>query len=447
MTQTFSSTKVAATIVVTFALTVAAKADTLTLEQALDLAMENNRTIRSAAISSQKEQDKLAATRTRQFPNFSVYALGAQQLKSFDFTLEKGVLGEYGATGPLPSEDVHLKTPLAPTGLIMAKVTQPLTSLIRIRRNMDTQRTAIEIADEQTRSERQKIARDVRRVYYSLQQVESSLRTVRETTKLYQEVEKLTANYVLREVALKGDLLDARTRLAKTHQLEVELENQQSTAREQLNLLLGREVLTEFEVQPILEATGDEPALEESRARALRDRPEIRQALLRQTQAEKDLRAKLAERIPDIAAEFNDLSFLNWGRFMPTQTLSVGVSLTWEPFDWGRRKHEAVEKKRTIEQAKIAHHEARSSVLVDVNDKYRQLQFRRAELRVARMSQEAAVEQLRVTKNKFELQAVLLKDVLQTQVNLEQSNSDYHQALASFWNARADYERAMGEDQ
>jgi outer membrane protein TolC len=86
-------------------------------------------------------------------------------------------------------------------------------------------------------------------------------------------------------------------------------------------------------------------------------------------------------------------------------------------------------------------------VLVDVNDKYRQIRYRRAELQVARLSQEASLESLRVVKNKYTVQAVLVKDVLQAQVNLEQSNSDYQQALTSFWNARADFERAVGEEQ
>ena len=73
--------------------------------------------------------------------------------------------------------------------------------------------------------------------------------------------------------------------------------------------------------------------------------------------------------------------------------------------------------------------------------------LRRTQLRVASLSQETAMESLRVTRNKFAVENVLLKDVLQGQVSLEQSNSDYQQALLSFWNARADFERALGEDQ
>jgi len=246
---------------------------------------------------------------------------------------------------------------------------------------------------------------------------------------------------------LRSDLLDTQTRLAKTLQVEVFLRNQQATGKEQLNQLLGRDVLTEFEVQPVLEVTGGEPSLEDARVRALRDRPEMRQAALRRLQAGQDLQAKKAERIPELAVEFNNLTFLNWGRFMPTQSTSVGVSLTWEPFDWGRKKHEVAEKRRTIDQARVSQKDAESQVLVDVNDKYRQMRYRRGELRVARLAQEFAVESMRVMKNKYAVQAVLVKDVLQAQVNLEQSNTDYQQALTSFWNARAEFERALGEDQ
>jgi outer membrane protein TolC len=421
--------------------------ETLTLNQAVAMALDHNRGLRNSALEIQKSQDKLNANRTRQYPNFSIYALGAQQLQSFDFVLEKGVLGTYSGTGPLPAEDVHLKSPLAPTGMIVGKVSQPLTSLIRIRRSVDTLRTGVELAREQTRADRQKVTRDVKKVYYSLQQVESSLRSVHQTLALYQELVRLTENYVAGEVVLRADLLDVQTRLAKTEQSESILRDQKATAKEQLNQLLGRDVLTDFEVQPVLEVNDDSFDLAAARQRAVEQRPEIRQAKLRQIQAEQDLRAKKAESIPDLAVELNTMSFLNFGRFFPTRSHSAGVSVTWEPFDWGRKRQEANEKRRTVEQARISQVDATNSILIEINEKYRALRQSRNQLRVARLTQETAVESLRVTKNKYAVQNVLLKDVLQGQVSLEQSNTDYQQALLDFWNSRADFERAMGEDQ
>jgi len=419
----------------------------LTLDQAVSMALQNNRALRNSELDAQKAQEKLRSNWTRQFPSINLYALGAQQLQSFDFVLQKGVLGNYPGTGPLPSADVHLKSPLQPTGMIVGRVSQPLSSLIRIRRNLDTLKTGVEIAHEQTRADRQKVVRDVKRVYYALQQVESNLRSAHQTVMLYSEVARITQNYVVREVALKSDALDVETRLAKAEQSESLLRDQQAAGKEQLNQLLGRDILTDFNIQPVLDTIDDSFDLAAARLKALEQRPELRQAKLRQTQAEQDLRAKKAEYIPEVAAEVNSLSFLNYGEFFPAHSTSVGVSVTWEPFDWGRKKHEAAEKQRTVEQARNSRQDTVNSVLLDVNDKYRQLRQSRTQLRVARLSQETAVESLRVAKNRFAVQSALLKDVLQVQVSLEQSNSDYQQALVTFWNARAEFERALGEDQ
>jgi outer membrane protein TolC len=128
-----------------------------------------------------------------------------------------------------------LQTSTAPTGIFVGRLAQPLTSLIKIRRNLDTLKTGVELANEQTRADRQKIVRDVKRVYYGLQQVESSLRTVQQTIALYQELVRLTENYVAGEVALKADLLEILTRLAKTEQSELQLRDEQATGNEHLN--------------------------------------------------------------------------------------------------------------------------------------------------------------------------------------------------------------------
>lgn len=411
------------------------------------MALDQNRSLRTSSLDVEKAKEKLMAGRTRQFPSFSVYALGAQQLRSFQLTIEKGVLGTYPGTGPLPADDVQLKSPLAPTGTLMMRASQPLLSLIRIRRGLEAQATGVELAVEQTRADRQKVVREVKKIYYNLQQVESGLRSTTQTLALYKELLRLTENYVAGEVVLKADLLEVQTRLAKTEQSELQLRDQRAAAKEQLNLMLGRDVLTDFQVQPVLETTVEFEDLEAARKQALAQRPEIRQAQLREKQAKQDLRAKQAEYLPDLAAEFNNLSFLNYGRYFPSQSTSVGVSLSWEPFDWGRKKHEVAEKRVTIGQARHAINDTEASVLVDVNDKFRQLRQSRSQLRVARLAQETAMESLRVTKNKYAVQSALLKDVLQGQVSLEQSNTDYQQALLSFWNARAEFERAKGEDQ
>jgi outer membrane protein TolC len=102
---------------------------------------------------------------------------------------------------------------------------------------------------------------------------------------------------------------------------------------------------------------------------------------------------------------------------------------------------------QAIEQAKNELHETESLVLIDVGDKFRKLQQTRQALVVAQLAQEAAREGLRVNTNKYKLTAALLSDVLQAEANLAETNHQYQQTLLGYWTARADFEKALGEEE
>jgi outer membrane protein TolC len=48
--------------------------------------------------------------------------------------------------------------------------------------------------------------------------------------------------------------------------------------------------------------------------------------------------------------------------------------------------------------------------------------------------------------DKYKNQTALLKDVLQAQTELAQADTKYQEALTSFWTAKADFEKAIGEE-
>jgi hypothetical protein len=48
--------------------------------------------------------------------------------------------------------------------------------------------------------------------------------------------------------------------------------------------------------------------------------------------------------------------------------------------------------------------------------------------------------------NQFEQKTALLKDVLQQKMSSETVTNQYNQALLSFWTAKADFEKSLGEE-
>jgi outer membrane protein TolC len=222
--------------------------------------------------------------------------------------------------------------------------------------------------------------------------------------------------------------------------------DQLTVQKQQLNMLLGRDVLTEFEVSSAPEAEHFEADLVAARAKALDRRPEVREARLKVKQAEGDRRIKKSEFIPDVSLAFQYVSLKNFSNFLPQNYMNVGISVSWEIFDWGRKKHELNEKDLTIEQARNGVRDVESATLIEVNDKFSKLRQSRQLLRIAGLTQETAIENVRVMTNRYRLQVSLMKDVLQAQASLEQANYQYQQALVSFLTARAEFEKAIGED-
>jgi outer membrane protein TolC len=85
-------------------------------------------------------------------------------------------------------------------------------------------------------------------------------------------------------------------------------------------------------------------------------------------------------------------------------------------------------------------------VVLDVKRRLRKLREAEELLKVTEMSREAAREKARITMNQYRQQAVLLKDLLEAQAGLAHANDQYQQALLGLWTAKADFEKALGED-
>ena len=130
----------------------ALRAEVLTLDEAIALALRDNRQVKNSQLGVGKAQDDFDATRTSRLPKFEFNALAGQQLMSPDFTFTKGVLGNYANVGPIPDRDVKMSTPSRPTAILFGQVTQPLSQLHRIRLNIKQAALSIDVAREQLRS-------------------------------------------------------------------------------------------------------------------------------------------------------------------------------------------------------------------------------------------------------------------------------------------------------
>ncbi len=420
------------------------QAGMLSLDQALEQAYQNNLKVKNAGLEVQKAADAIEAAFTRFLPALHFNVLESYNLTEEAYRFSSGTWGTYPGVGPIPERDIEIDTHPGFTTVLSATLSQPLSQLYRINLAVEQREIKKEMAEEELRSERQSIAKDVKDSYYKVLQKQSALEATEESIKFYSELEKLMERYLKEKTVLKSDQLEVKTRLAKAELQALTQRNDLADQKERLNNLMGRDIRNRVSVVPVPASTTYEVNLETAQEQALKQRPEIRETKLKLRHAEYSRRIKKSGYIPDLwfKASYDKLFNVD---LLPDDVGKVGLFLRWEFYDWGRKQSELAAKSKDIEQAKNTVHETKDQVILEVNQIYRKLQEARARMRVATLSRETAREKLRITTDQYKQKAVLLKSLLQAETEVAEANRQYEDALLGFWKTKAAFEKALGE--
>ena len=222
----------------------------------------------------------MSTIRSRRLPHFQFSALGGELLQPFDFTFAKGVFGTYPGIGPIPSTNAKVHTPAQLTAYLNGSMDVPLLQQYKIGLGIRATELGRDIAKEDVRAERQKIAAEVRSAYFELVATQAAVDAAREGVRTLEEAQRVTLRYIAEKTVLKGDALEVDARLTKAQYDLSVAENGLATQHEHLNQLLARDLETPFRVDFIPEEDTTTLSLEEARQQASQNRPEIRQAHL-----------------------------------------------------------------------------------------------------------------------------------------------------------------------
>jgi outer membrane protein TolC len=395
-----------------------------------------------ARLAVERSGEEVSAAKTARLPSMNLFSHISSNLAKNNLKFKNPVNEVFPGLGPFFALSLDRK----PKEIVAASAIEPLSQQYRIGLQIRLERVTRELAMAKLRQQQNETIDQVKKTYYAILQTRSALTSVREAIKSYRELDKVTGDNVLQHVALKADHLVVQTRLARVLYQELEFSSRLATQKEQFNSLLGRDVTVPFEVADVPELAPFETDLTQARKIAFERRPELQQARLTIEQATLDRRIKKSEYIPDVSAAFSYLTARGFSDAIPKNFADVSVVVKWEIFDWGRKKHQLTEKERAIEQARESLKGTEDKVSIDVGDKLRKLRLSGQSLRVAKLSEDSAKENLRVSTGRYRFQEVLLSDVLQSQASLAEASHEYQEALFAYWTAKAEFEKALGED-
>src|SRR6266851_298984 len=151
-------------------------AEVLSLDQAINIALQNNRSLKNARLNVEKGEDEIQSIRTSRLPSTHFYALVSQDMVKHETNLTSPFTGVFPGIGPFFS----LSTPRRPTAVLAAQVLQPISQQYRIGLAIDTVKLARDEEQQKFRSQEQSLINNVKQTYYGLLQSESALESVRD---------------------------------------------------------------------------------------------------------------------------------------------------------------------------------------------------------------------------------------------------------------------------
>src|SRR5215813_7084332 len=173
----------------------------LTLDNAVQIAINNNRLLKITSLDVNKSNWQVAAAKTHYFPSFNIYLFGSKLLNSANFTFEQGIFGKVDGFD-VPSETKLVPVSNGISGNALGQIEQPLSQLYKLHLFVREQELSTDLASQKVREQRQGLVKDVKQAYYAVLQSQSVLDSNAASIKQYQELDRVATERLSQEALL-----------------------------------------------------------------------------------------------------------------------------------------------------------------------------------------------------------------------------------------------------
>jgi len=290
----------------------------------------------------------------------------------------------------------------------------------------------------------------VKERYYNLLKAEKLLEVAHETMKSSEESYKnADVRYQVGKVA-KSDALKAKVLLEQSRLSLIEAQNSLSVAQASLNHVLGFDVDQEIQVVDNLDVPEMEVSYEDAMQNGLTYHPRLNMGQFNVKAAKAGVISAYSTFLPSITGyagyswrheDYDEIKNM----FDTDYNWYMGVQMSMPIF-------QGFSRIATVSKAKLQHNSSKAAldqfqkdVALEVKMAYLGVQQSKKKIAVAKDAVESADEDLRLNKEKYNLGAGTMLDLINSQVSSTQAKSDHIQALYDYKYAIARLQKAMGQ--
>jgi outer membrane protein TolC len=414
----------------------------LKLEEAVRLALEQNRALKIARLKVKENEYKKGEARSDYFPTITNQSNALHITELQNITVPAGSLGNV-AGASLPPQALAVdqgKQTLYSSGTMIA---QPLTQLLRIHQENRAAAAEIATSRDELKKQENEVALEVHTLYFGILVAQLQKQAAEQETSFATESLRENENDVRNGSALQIAAVQSRAEQLQGQQSVLTADLQIDDYMTELNDLLGLPLNTKLELDP--EVTSNFPTLtkDEYVKAAWEVNPEIKAAQEAVAKARAGVAAAKTAYIPDITG-YARYSYQDGVPFFVKNFGTFGVNMSYTLWDFGKRRETVREHSTQLAEAEKNLERLKEEVAVDVERSYNKMERTKSMVGVAVQVAKLRQESERLAVDQAKQGVVLVSDVRHASAASYKAKADLLQASLGYLLAHAELERTVG---
>jgi outer membrane protein TolC len=420
----------------------AAETRHLTLTEAVHLAVGQNRALKIARLKVAESQQNKAGEHAGYFPSLKNESNLLHVTELERLSIPAGAFGTV-AGSEVPGRNTSLpqgQTTLYTSG---TQLSQSLTQLIRIR---DANRMAaadVAISQDDLKKAENEIALRVHSAYYGILIAKLQKQAAEQQTQYAEENLRESEDDVRNGNALQVAAIQGQANVLEGQQAVLTADLQLADLTAELNNLLGLPLDTQLDLDAAAPGDFDRRSREEYVQTAWSQNPEIKAAEDAVEKARAAVGAAKTAYIPDVTA-YARQSYQDGIPFFVRNFGTFGVSMTWDVFDFGKRRATVRERQDQLAEAEENLRRLKDDVAVSIERSYNKLQRTKSLVEVAQQVVKVRQESERLAQNQLAQGAVLVSEHRQATAATYKAQADWLQANLGYLLAWAKLQESAG---
>jgi outer membrane protein TolC len=417
----------------------------LTLPDAIDLALKQNRSLGLARLAVVDREHKKEVARSAYFPNIKNESSVLHITELAGVEIPPGAFGVHPVTGPIPGQTLFIDQGALTSYTSGTGLAQPLTQMFKIHESNRAAVADINTAKIQVDQAENEVTLKVRQLYYALLIAQLKQQAATEEVSASQVKDQEAQDAVQNGRALDVAALESRAGLLDARQTALTQTLQIHSLSLTLNDLLGLPLHTQLQLD------GDPagaplsiPGRTECVQIAEEHSPEVRSAQQSVVKAKAGLAASKDAYIPDITG-LARYSYQSGVPFLVHNFGTFGVTLSYDLFDGGRRNAEIKDSRTLLTQAELNLAKVKEEVEVQVEAAYDKVEQLQSLVEVADEALKVRTEAARLSDRQFEQNAALASTRAEAHAKAVSAKASYLEATLGLSLAQADLKRTIGE--